>query len=180
MPWRSWWLSIKRKLFDCGCRKRASWGKWHWLCICERQFRWRRSHNNCSFGAESTVRTRVFRQAASAKWAVRANAVYIYVGMPLLLCFQEKNLHIKNFNGGILALGTSPPPAEVSQALQAPNAEKVSKSLQKSGDSPKHSRDTFRLPRLSVRLFGVPGRRLRETFSRLFWHCGPGGPERPL
>ena len=95
-------------------------------------------------------------------------------------------------------LRASPPLTEVSRALRARNAEKVSKmspgasgpgtpkSLQKvSGTVREDSFDTFRrLPRLFPRLFGdfsgSRGRRPRDTFSRLFRHFGREGPERPL
>ena len=68
----------------------------------------------------------------------------------------------------------------------APGPQKVSK---KSRNTPKtlsrHFPETLRrLARLSQRLFwdflGSRGRGPRETFSRLFWHFGPGGPGRPL
>ena len=45
-----------------------------------------------------------------------------------------------------------------------------------SGDSPETSQT---VPETFWRLFRVPGRRPRETCSRLFQHFGPGGPERP-
>ena len=97
-----------------------------------------------------------------------------------------------------LSLGTSPPLTEVSRALRARNAERVSKmspgasgpgtpkSLKKvsgtvrevSGESPESVWRVFlECSRSFWRLFAVLG---RETFSRLFLHFGPGGPERPL
>ena len=63
--------------------------------------------------------------------------------------------------------------------------EKVSKkSRGQSGKSPeslqKVSGECFWIfSRLFGDFFGVPGRRFRETFSRLIQHFGPGGPERP-
>ena len=85
----------------------------------------------------------------------------------------------------VFALGTSPPVTAVSRALWARNAEKVSKmSPAASGPGPRKSlqkvsgtvgkisarkcpESVFGLfPRLFGDFFGVPGRRLRETFSR--------------
>ena len=97
------------------------------------------------------------------------------------------------------SLGTSPPLTGVSQALRPEmpkSLENVSqglwlgspKSLQKvrkkSKTLSRHFPETLRrLPRLSPRLFGdffgSPGRRPRETFSRVFGISGPEGPRDP-
>ena len=92
-------------------------------------------------------------------------------------------------------LGNQPAPY---RGLSGPPGPKCRKSLEnlsqglrpgtpkKSPKSPekvqKHSPDTFgRLsPGLFGDFFGSPDRRPRETFSRLFRHFGPEGPERPL
>ena len=71
----------------------------------------------------------------------------------------------------------------VSRGLRPRNPEKSPKSL---GNSPKRlfRHTLWRLSGLFPRLFGdfsgSRGRRPRETFSRLFRHLGPEGPERPL
>ena len=64
--------------------------------------------------------------------------------------------------------------------------EKVSKkSREQSGKSPESLRKVsgecfWTFSGLFGDFFRVPGQRPRETFSRLFRHFGPGGPERPL
>ena len=70
----------------------------------------------------------------------------------------------------------------VSRGLRPRNPEKSPKSLR---NSPRRlfrrSLETFRtVPETFWRLFGVRGRRPRETFTRLFRHFGREGPERPL
>ena len=90
-------------------------------------------------------------------------------------------------------------PARPSQGLSDPAGPKCRKSLENvsrclrpgdlknlhkvagtvwevSGESPESVWRVFLVPETFWRFFGSPGRRLRDTFSRLFQHFGPGGP----
>ena len=90
------------------------------------------------------------------------------------------------------SLGPSGPeiPKKFSKMSQKASGPGTPKSLKKCpGDSPESLRkvsgkcleSVFGLsPGLFGDFLGSRGRRPRETFLRLFWDFGPGGPERPL
>ena len=131
--------------------------------------------------------------AIIAFWSIWAHGPKYYCRLGNTEGKESRLLNLRR-----LRLRTSPPITEVSRALRARNAENVSKmspgasgpgtpkSLQKvsgtvrkvSGECQKSLFGLF--PRLFGDFSGFRGRRPRETFSRLFRHFGPEGPERPL